>query len=52
MRPAFRELTTGRIPDMLRAYLLAVLIEMVAVNSLAAMALEQRLWKRQPRMAK
>ncbi len=34
MRLAFYELATGRAPDMLRAYLLAVLVEMVAVNSL------------------
>ncbi len=34
MRLAFFELATGRAPDMLRAYLMAVLIEMVVVNTL------------------
>lgn len=35
MLSAFLEAITGRAPDMLRAYLLAVVIQMVAVNALA-----------------
>ena len=35
MLSAFYELATGRAPDMLRAYLLAVLVQMLAVNTLA-----------------
>ena len=35
MLSAFYELASGRAPDMLRAYLLAVLVQMVAVNTLA-----------------
>jgi len=35
MLSAFYEAATGRAPDMLRAYLLAVLVQMVAVNALA-----------------
>lgn len=35
MLSAFHEVVTGRAPDMLRAYLLAVAIQMVAVNVLA-----------------
>ena len=34
MLSAFHEVVTGRAPDMLRAYLLAVVIQMVAVNLL------------------
>ncbi|MCX5735203.1 MAG: YeeE/YedE family protein [candidate division NC10 bacterium] len=35
MLSAFYEAVTGRAPDMLRSYLLAVLVQMVAVNALA-----------------
>jgi hypothetical protein len=35
MLSAFYEVITGRAPDMLRAYLLAVLIQLIAVNMLA-----------------
>ena len=35
MLSAFYEAVTGRPPDMLRSYLLAVLVQMVAVNALA-----------------
>lgn len=35
MLTAFYEVVTGREPDMLRAYLLAVVVQMVAVNALA-----------------
>jgi hypothetical protein len=35
MLSAFYEVVTGREPDMLRAYLLAVLLQMVAVNTMA-----------------
>ena len=34
MLSAFYEAVTGRAPDMLRSYLLAVLVQMVAVNAL------------------
>jgi hypothetical protein len=35
MLSAFYEVATGRAPDMLRAYLLAVLVQLAAVNALA-----------------
>ena len=37
MLSACYEVVTGRAPDMLRAYLLAVLVQMVVVNTLAGM---------------